>query len=119
MLRPAARPDTAPRMIVFQWSAQAVEGRADSARRAIKRWACQELTEIGWPSGRIFVNCRNCSAITVEYHFEDMSAFETAWENLLRCERVAAFWEELRPMLNEEHVDRQLFSATYARDRAT
>jgi hypothetical protein len=106
-------------MIVFQWSALAIDGHADSALRIIKRWARTGLLEIGWPSGRTYINCRDCGAIIVEYHFDDMSTFESAWESLLRCERVAAFWEELRPMLNEDHMDRQLYSVSYARDRAT
>jgi hypothetical protein len=62
--------------------------------------------EIGWPSGRIFTNCRNCGAITVEYDFDDMDTFESAWESLLRCEKAVALWEELRPMLDEDHMDR-------------
>ena len=106
-------------MIVFQWSAVAIDGRANSARKIIKRWACTELLDIGWPSGRIYTNCRNCGAITVEYDFDDMGTFEDAWENLLRCGGAAEFWEELRPMLDEDHMDRQLYSVSYARDGAT
>lgn len=104
-------------MIVFQWSAVAVDGHADTALVLVKRWAWEELSDIGWPAGRVFTNCKNCGAITVEYVFDSMSSFESAWENLLHCERAASLWEELKPLLDEDQVDRQLFSASYARNK--
>lgn len=102
-------------MIVFQWSAVAVEGQSSSALKIIRRWARNGLGEIGWPAGRVFKNSRCCEAITVEYFFDDMTSFERAWESLVQSDKAALLWEELRPLLNEEKLDRQLYSLSYAR----
>ena len=102
-------------MIVFQWSAVALEGRGEPALAAVRRWARDGLADLDWPAGRVFVSCCACEAITVEYAFDDVNSFERAWERLLQSERAALLWEELRPLLVEDLVDRQLYSVSYAR----
>ena len=102
-------------MIVFQWSAVALEGRGDRAMGVIKRWAKDELAEIGWPSGKVYRRCHCGEAITVEYCFDDMSSFERAWECLMKSEKAALFWLELQPFLEEDQMDRQLYQVCYAR----
>lgn len=106
-------------MIVFQWSAVPVTGRSGSVLKIVRRWARTELSDLGWPAGRVFKNPNECDCITVEYCFEDMGSFERAWERLMQSEEAASLWEELRPLLDEDRTDRQLFSVKYARTHTT
>ena len=105
-------------MIIFQWSALAVDACFEQALGVVRRWVHIDLVELGWPSGRIFRSAGQRGSITVEHHFDDMPGFERAWEDLLNSDKAPELWAELQPYLVEDNVDRQLFSVSYARDRS-
>ena len=105
-------------MIIFQWSAVAVDGCVDHVVSIARRWVHSELIELGWPAGRIFRSVGQRGSLTVEHHFDDMLLFERAWEDLLSSDKAPELWAELQPYLVDDNVDRQLYSVTYARDRS-
>ena len=105
-------------MIIFQWSAVAVEGHTATVLDVIRRWAQHELLELGWPSGRIFRGIGHRGSITIEHHFDNMDAFERAWEDLLHSDKAPALWAELQPYLVEDDIDRQLYVVRYAPNRS-
>ena len=105
-------------MIIFQWSAVSRDGYVDLLLGIVRRWVHFDLLELGWPAGRILRCASENGSVTVEHHFDDMQAFERAWESLLNSEQAPGFWAELRPYLADDDIDRQLYSVTYARDRS-
>ena len=105
-------------MIIFQWSAISRDGYFDLFLGIVRRWVHFNLLELGWPAGRILRCASENGSVTVEHHFDDMQAFERAWESLLNSEQAPGFWAELRPYLADDDIDRQLYSVTYARDRS-
>ena len=105
-------------MIIFQWSAVAVDGCVDHVVSIVRRWVHSDLIELGWPAGRILRSACQRGSLTVEHHFDDMPLFERAWEGLLNSDKAPELWAELQPYLVDDNVDRQLYSVTYARDRS-